>query len=60
MEALGFLFIIITILIIGYVIWLVSSINEKLELLIRMQLKRDDIKFNDKDLQEDIEKYRDK
>jgi hypothetical protein len=60
LETFGIIFLIINVLIVGFVIWTVSSINEKLELLIRLQLKKDDIHFDDKDMEEEIEKYRDR
>lgn len=60
MGDLGIIILLINILIVGYVIWTISSINGKLELLIRIQLKKDEINFNDKDMEEEIEKYRDK
>jgi hypothetical protein len=59
-ETFGIIILIINVLIVGFVVWTVSSINEKLELLIRLQLKKDDIHFNDKDMVEEIEKYRDR
>lgn len=60
MGDFGIIILVINVLIIGFVIWSVSSINEKIELLIRIQLKKDDIQFNDKEMEEEIEKYRDK
>lgn len=60
METFGIIILIINVLIVGFVIWTVSSINEKLDLLIRIQLKKDDIHFSDQDIEEEIEKYRDK
>jgi hypothetical protein len=59
-ETFGIIILIINVSIVGFVIWTVSSINEKLELLIRIQLKNGDIHFNDKDMEEEIEKYRDR
>jgi hypothetical protein len=52
--------VLISLLLIGFAIWTVSSINEKLELLIRIQVKKEDTHFNDKDLNEELDKYRDK
>ncbi|MFD2444727.1 hypothetical protein ACFSO7_12200 [Bacillus sp. CGMCC 1.16607] len=60
MEFFGIVLVVINIIIIGFVIWTVSSINEKLELLIRIQLKKNDIHFSDKNTEEEVEKYRDK
>lgn len=60
METIGVIILIINIIIVGFVIYTISSINEKLELLIRIQLKKDDIHFNDRDMEEEIEKYKDK
>ncbi len=59
-EAFGIVILIINVFIVGFVIWTVSSINEKLELLIRIQLKNANIHFKDKNMEEEIEKYRDK
>jgi uncharacterized sodium:solute symporter family permease YidK len=59
MEVLIISILIITIVAIGFFIWTVSSINDKLELLIRIQLKKDIIHFNDRDLEQDVQKYRD-
>jgi low affinity Fe/Cu permease len=60
MEFFGIIILIINVLIIGFVVWTVSSINEKLDLLIRIQLKKDDLHFIDKEMEEEIDKYRDK
>lgn len=51
---------ILNVLIVGFVVWTLSNINEKLELIIRIQLKKEDVHFNDRDMDEEIEKYRDK
>ncbi|GGM41361.1 hypothetical protein GCM10011351_29420 [Paraliobacillus quinghaiensis] len=59
MEATGFIILIIIVVAIGFVVWTISSINEKLDLLVRIQLKRDEIHFEDKNMEEDAEKYRD-
>ncbi|HYK74565.1 MAG TPA: hypothetical protein VEV44_15835 [Pseudoneobacillus sp.] len=59
MGVLGISIFFITILAIGFLIWTVSSINEKLELIIRIQLKKDNIHFNDRDLEQEVQKYRD-
>ncbi|WP_162879227.1 hypothetical protein [Paraliobacillus quinghaiensis] len=59
LEATGFIILIIIVVAIGFVVWTISSINEKLDLLVRIQLKRDEIHFEDKNMEEDAEKYRD-
>ncbi|RXT02820.1 hypothetical protein EIZ39_24380 [Ammoniphilus sp. CFH 90114] len=60
MEGLIITLILVNVLIVGFVVWTISSINEKLELLIRIQLKKEDVYFTDKVMDEEIEKYRDK
>ncbi|WP_078544949.1 hypothetical protein [Litchfieldia alkalitelluris] len=60
MEAFVIIILLLNVLVVGFVIWCVSSINEKLELLIRIQLKKDNIHFNDKSMEEEIEKYKDR
>lgn len=57
MDLITFLILCI---IVGFALWMLSSINSKLELLITLELKKNDIKFNDKDLNGEFDKYRDK
>jgi len=45
---------------VAIIIWTLLSINSKLELLIKIRLKQNDIHFNDKYIEEELEKYRDK
>ncbi|MFF3025163.1 hypothetical protein ACFVRR_21315 [Gottfriedia sp. NPDC057948] len=40
--------------------WAILSINNKLRLIIKIQLKQKDTNFNDKNIEEELEKYRDK
>ena len=40
--------------------WAILSINNKLGLLIKIKLKQKDTHFNDKYIEEELEKYRDK
>lgn len=60
MEFVTIVILGITLLTMGLVVWALLSINEKLEILVRIQLKKDDIHFSDRDMEEEVEKYRDK
>ncbi|PGL67862.1 hypothetical protein [Bacillus sp. AFS055030] len=45
---------------VAFFTWAIISINNKLRLLIKINLKQNDTHFNDKYIEEEIEKYRDK
>ncbi|RSK28348.1 hypothetical protein EJF36_16575 [Bacillus sp. HMF5848] len=60
MEIFSIVLIIVNIIVIGFVVSTLSSINEKLELLIRIRLKKDDIHFSNEDMEDELIRYRDK
>ncbi|RXJ04281.1 hypothetical protein DS745_02540 [Anaerobacillus alkaliphilus] len=52
--------VVINIGVLGFVIWTISNMNDKLDLLLRIQLKKHDVRFLDEDMEAEVEKYRDK